>query len=357
VLPIEFLVQENLESASSLATDRYFLNGFQKPARARVGVLRVYTARGEAVSAGRYHPLIAGTGPVAVWRRLSGGRTVPFGDGFVGFSLLLPHRSALVSPEPFHLAPYQVPNRCVRGLLAALRALGLDAFYPGRDLVTVNRRTLAMVSFETDERGALLFEGVLAVERDFAVLSDRLARGGIEDPIGSLGFDDRAVTCLVRETGRRFTAREIAECLQRGYAEQFGVDVVERSLSPLEGQAIEAIAAREFHAHWVSGRLPGPELDRSATSPIALGIFEVRFAVEQERFLREVRFLGDFIANSAGIEELERSLKLCPLDWEAIALVVDQVYNRPENYLLGIGRLRTIPDTLLNGIERRATTG
>jgi len=350
VLPIEFLFQENVEPARSLATDRYLLNAFQKATRPRAAVLRAYTARGDFLSAGRYHRIVPGPSPPSIWRRPSGGRTLPFGDGFLGFSLLLPHRSALVSEDPFHLSPYQVPNRYARGVLTALRGFGIDAFYPGRDFVTVHRKPIAMVTFESDGRGALLFEGILALERDFSILADFLA---IADPGGSLAGEclDRAgVTSLASETREPRAARDVAAALLRGFAEQFGVETEARELSPLEVQAIDAIESREFREGWLAERCSGDDLRLVAATPVPLGVFEVRFALEQERFLREVRFYGDFIANSPGVEELERELRLCPADWQSVALVADKVYNRPANYVLGIGKLRTIPDTIVKAL-------
>ena len=350
MLPIEFLYQENVDPTRSLATDRYFLNAFQKAARARMAVLRAYTMRGGTISAGRYHRIGGAGGGGAVWRRLSGGRAIPFGEGFLGFSLLLPHRSALVSEDPFHLSPYQVPNRYARGVLTALRALGVDAFYPGRDFLTVNRKILGMVTFETDERGGLVFEGFLSLGRDFAEIERLRAEADPEGHLAGERLEADAVTRLDAETRRRNEPRAVAEALCAGFVRQFGVEAQARELSPLEEQAIDAIAAREFRDGWLRSRDFGPELERSGVTPVPLGVFEVHLALEQERFLREVRLLGDFIANSAGIEALERDLRLCPADWQAIAVVADLVFNRPENYILGIGKLRTIPDTIVKAL-------
>src|SRR5205823_1989105 len=151
--------------------------------RARVGadasalaagalVMRVYEFAGDVLSLGRYHLLPPGRPGtrVRLHRRHSGGRATVFGDGFVGLALTLPHRSALVSAEPLALAPDQVMNRCVRGILEGLKAAGVAAFYPGRDLITVDRRPLGLVTFEVSPTGVRLFVGVLAHRRDFGLL-------------------------------------------------------------------------------------------------------------------------------------------------------------------------------------------
>jgi hypothetical protein len=173
------------------------------------------------------------------------------------------------------------------------------------------------------------------------------------DPEGHLGgerLDPALMTSLGAETGRRHVGRELAEALRNGFARQFGVESSPRELSPLEEQAIAAIEAREFQDGWIRAREVDVELDLAAATPVPLGVFEVRLALEQQRFVREIRLSGDFIANSPSVEALERELKLCPADWRSIAMVADQIFNRPENYILGIGKLRTIPDTIVKAL-------
>jgi lipoate-protein ligase A len=354
VATIDFLFQEQVAATRGSATDRYFLNSFHRAARPpRSSVLRAYTAAGDVVSVGRFHP-VADPGSalerLEVRRRLSGGRALAFGDGFLGFSLCLPHRSALVADEPFALSPTQVPNRYARGVLSGLRGLGVEAFYLGRDFITVHRKVVGMVSFETDDRGALLFEGILALDRDFSLTGPFLARG---DPRGLLKGEPLppdAVTCLATEMKRRTSPKEIADALRTGFADHFRLETHPRDLAPLEEQAIAGIESREFGDGWLRCRGPRDDLPLRGSAAVPLGVFEVRLALEQERFVREVQLSGDFIANSSAVETLERELKLCPTDWRALAMVTDQVFQRPENFILGIGKLRTIPDTILKAL-------
>jgi len=97
----------------------------------------------------------------------------------VQFSLVLPHRSAFFSDDPYNLAPFQVLNRLRARSPARHQGRGIDVFYPGRDLLTVRQQPLGWVSFTTEDNGALLCEGGLAVSRDFSLLPsllDRLTR-------------------------------------------------------------------------------------------------------------------------------------------------------------------------------------
>jgi len=352
---IDFVSQRTVKPAQSLATDRHFMHSMRRGSRNRNAVLRVYTlGSGDIVSLGRYHlaPPVDGAGRVAVYRRISGGRAVPFGDGFVGVSLVLPHRSTFYSEDPYFLAPYQVMNRYVRGLLEAFKLVNITAFYPGRDFITVDRRVLGLVSFETDESGALVFEAILANTRDFSLLPSLMSE---IDPGGLVKVETMpptAVTSLSRELHTDLTFDDVAEMVCRGFAKQFSATIEAHALSPLETRAIAAIASREFASDaWLRQRQRRGDLDRHAALWIQLGSFEAYYSVEQERFLKEIMFSGDFLANSASIDQLERELRLCPIDWRAVDAVANEIYAKADNYILGIGRLRTIADMILRGAQ------
>jgi len=351
---LDFLVQPHSDPCVSLAQDAHFLHVVTRPSRTRMGVLRVYDFAGDVLSLGRYHlaPDPSAPAPVRMHRRFSGGRAVPFGDGFVGLALFLPHRSALYGNDQLALAPYQVPNRYVRGVLEACRLAGLEVFYPGRDFITANRRVLGMVSFEVQRSGAMLFEAVLAVRREFSLLPRLLEQA---DPAGVIKAEmlmPHDTTSLERELHTSLTTEEIAHLLRRGYEKQFNSALEPHALSPLEERAINATARHEFHDdRWLRQRQLRPELDRHAWTRVQLGMFEAYFGLEQDRFLRDVVFAGDFIANSPAIQQLEHELRLCPAEWRAIDAVVSDVFAQRENYILGIGHVRTITDTICKGIE------
>ena len=153
--------------------------------RETLPVLLIYSSVGRAVSIGRYHLY---RGPVErdginVMRRLTGGRVVGAGQGWLGLVLILPTRTALLKEDDARLKPDQIMNRYARGLLSAMRALGIDCFYPGRDAITFERREIAMCTFETNAAGAMLFEAAVAHNRGMEELVHDLER---IDPDGAL---------------------------------------------------------------------------------------------------------------------------------------------------------------------------
>ncbi len=337
---LECIVQTGVAPSASLAIDRALLSAVRDGARRGRGVLRVWTAAGRLVALGRYHCAQepAAAGGVACCRRLSGGRAVPFGEGFLGVTLALPHRSALVADDPFALAPEQVLNRCVRGLLEACRVAGLAPYYGGRDLVTVDGRVLALVSFEVDARGAALFEAVVAAAEDVAVLPARL---DAVDPTGVVPctlWTPEDATSLGRLLGQAPGPAELAALLTEGYR-RLGVDVV-----AADAPAVEAAS----DAAWVASRRRRPDLDRRATRRGQLGIVESQAAVV-DGTIREALVTGDFLASSPAVARLEAGLRGRPATADAVHAAVRDAFAPPESFVLGVAPA-AIAETILAGL-------
>ena len=345
---VRFFRQENLAPTLSLATDRFFL---RTASRAEEAVLRVYSLPDDVLLIGRYHELgkLPDSGRVTVTRRLTGGRVVPAGQGFVQFSLILPHRSAFFSDDPYNLAPFQVLNRYARPLVQGLKAGGVEVFYPGRDLFTVRQRPLGWISFTTEEDGALLCEGGVAVSRDFSLLPQLLDRA---DPQGTLPgqfFAPGQVTSLEQVGGKTVAFAQVATLLRYGFAQQPMLDLADQDLSEAEQAAIFDLAESRPAGEWLYSWPLRPELPFQATSATQLGVLQIRFALTAEKTLAAVQFGGDLIANPAAIRALQQELRGCPLEREALWRVVNQTFLQPQNYLLGIGPLPAVLDTLLKG--------
>jgi hypothetical protein len=244
-----------------------------------------------------------------------------------------------------------VMNRYVRGILEACRLANVPAFYPGRDFVTVDRRILALVSFEVDRDGALLFEAIIANRRDFSVLPELLDRVDRSGVVKADILTADSTTCLAEVLGTPLTTEEVAGFLRRGFESQFGLTVEPHTLTTLEEQAMEATVTHELHGdRWLQQRQMRPDLDRHACTRIQLGLFEASFSLEQERFIKDIIFAGDFIANSPAIERLERDLRLCPAEWRAIDAAAAEIFAQPENFILGIGPMRTIAETITKAL-------
>lgn len=306
-------------------------------------VLVLYATGGCSVSIGRYH-LYGGApdhdGIVAI-RRLTGGRAVGAGDGWMGLALVLPGWGALLPKRDANLNPEQVMNRYARGLLAGLRALGLECFYPGRDAITVERREVAMCTFESDNSGALLFEASIAVSRGMEEFGRDLDRLDPAGTVPSVVHSRETSSTLERELRREIGLAELAEAIVRGYREMLG-EVSERELSDDEirhavesGKALQSI-------HWLRRVADASEYNRSGRMTAQLGQVEARLGVSADNRIERVLLSGDLIGNSRGIALFEATLEGQTHDLIAVSNSVRRVFSADHNFILGLGELSNL---------------
>ena len=338
MLSLEVFAQRDLDPAVSQALDRDLIDAAScAPHRARLSVCQL---AGEVLSLGRYHlaPAADPRGGISLHRRLGGGRVVPLGAGFAAVALFLPHRSALVGDDSLALRPEQVLGRCVRALLGALRRLGIDAFYPGRDRVTVAGRMLGVVSLETDARGATAFEAVLAMRDHWTRLAELVASADPDGIVVAELVTPDQVTSLAAH-GVTADIEQLAAAFADALHEQFG-------LQPTSAPAL--VSPRDAPARtaaWIAARRRRVALDRHAVEWGQLGVFDVYLAVRGGQ-IEDVLLAGDFIADSPSIERLEQRLRGCRFERGAIAAIVDEVYADPRSFLLGIGPLANVVDAI-----------
>jgi lipoate-protein ligase A len=306
-------------------------------------VLVLYATTGPAVSLGRYH--LYGGAPehdgIGAMRRLTGGRAVGAGDGWLGLALVLPRWGALMPRRDADLKPEQVINRYARGLLAGLRALGLECFYPGRDAITIDRREVAMCTFETDNSGALLFEASIAVNRGMEDLNRDLDRLDPEGTVPSVVHSRETSSTLERELRREIGLAELADAIVRGYRAALG-EVRERELAPEEirhaiegGKALQSI-------HWLRRVADPSEYNRSGRITAQLGQIEARLRVSADNRIERVMLSGDLIGNSLGIAVFEAALEGQNHDLIAVSNAVARVFSTEPNFILGLGELSNL---------------
>lgn len=331
----------NVEPSTQLARER----GLLAAAARGESHLHVSTLEpAESVALGAFHRRPEGASDVAVWGRHTGGRALPTGSGFVLVTLALPHRSALTSDDRRALAPEQVMNRCVRGVLHALRGAGVDVSYPGLDLITHERRAIGALTFvEIGE--PTLFQAVLAAERtlaDGALLLDRIDPEGVV-PMAMIPPTD--ATSLAETLGPRGSA-EIApdgvlRRLAAGYAETFG-------LQPrlLDQTAAEALT----DAPSAAAEPPSPSPEATGARAVGLlGTVEAWTTVNADRIDRIV-LAGDFVSPPDLPHRLSDALHGLPPRADEIERGVRGFLDRDRHYLLGLR-----PADLIDLLHRSAT--
>ena len=344
-MQVRLLTQFDTTPAQSVATDRYFLHTVVET---RLPILRVYTYLDDVLLLGRYHTAgaLSHNSGLTIARRLTGGRAFPSGNGFVQFSLIVPQRSFLFSADPHHIAPFQVLNRYVRGVLHGLKTGGIEVFYPGQDFLTVQRLPVGWHSFVTADSGAVLYEGCVFVQRDMSLLPHLLDRADPQGTIPCQLFMPDQVHNLDKVLGRSLAPDQVAHLLRNGFTQQFGLESLDQDLNQNERAAI---LGKQEQADLVpNGRPLRADLPYAATRHTPLGELQVRFSLTPERTIEAVRFSGDFIANPAGMQTLERNLTGCPLEKAALWQVIDRTFLEPEHYLIGAGKLDDLPGVMIS---------
>ncbi len=282
--------------------------------------------RPDAVAAGRDRPLI---------RRLTGGRAAAYGDGLVSVSLVLPDPSALLAAERIPVS--KVLNRYVRGILAGLEALGVEALYYGTDFIAVNRRHGGTLTAEVSRDGTVLMQAILAIEVP-ALLPHTLLAGAAPQ-----ATREPPPTTLAEAVGRPVMMPEVIEALMTGFSRKFGVTFEPGGLS-VPGPA-----------GWPGDKAaaPLPDLNlalpphASRPCPIAGGFLQAHVAIDDDR-IQVVRFTGELVADSPAIEELEQRLAGRPIERAAIEAEVGVIFNDPRHVLMGVKSLRIFADAVLN---------
>jgi lipoate-protein ligase A len=303
-------------------------------------ILLIYSMRGRMISLGRYHLY---SGPIerdglSACRRFTGGRVVGSGEGWLGVALILPSRTALLPDRDIKLKPDQVMNRYVRGILAGLRNLGLECFYPGRDAITFERREIAMCTFDVDASGAMLFEASLAVNRGMEEVVHDLERF---DPAGQLScamYGPDAATKLVREIDRDISFTEVAHAIARGYSDLLGGGD-SRELSAVENAQANRRGAALEQRGWLNFAAEGALTSRLTAQ---LGTIEARVKPSADSTVESLALAGDFIANSSGIGEFQSEMRGRRLDLASVSAAVMKVFGHGDNFILGIGDLSNL---------------
>ena len=306
--------------AATAATGRAFVRLWRRPE--------------PALSAGRFHRI--GDVGGRLTRRLSGGRVVPVGPGILAITLAIPSLDWLAPGGP-SLKPEQVLNRALRPTLSWLRRLGLDAFYGGRDLVTVGGRPVALASFTTFADGAAIVEQMVAVSTPFSSVTELMDRF---DPAGVAMIDGKAFadSTTIASSGVDVEPERLPAGLDRAIAEELVAGVSVGAPADVAGATLaDATAFAAFQGE----RGPAAAGTASAVGVTMLGAVEATARLETGH-VHDLLLCGDVLAPFATLDGIAAACEGVPVAEPAIANAIRSAMSAPGAYVLGARDLAAI---------------
>jgi len=300
-----------------------------------VGWWRLWHRPQPGLAAGRFHRLPA---DARVARRLSGGRIVPVGPGVLCATLAI-SRSAMLDRRGGELRPDQVLNRALRPVLALVRELGADAFYPGRDLVTVGGRAILYASFTVASDGVLLIEQLVSLRTPFSSLAALLSEA---DPLGVAAVD--------RDT---FSSSIALADLMEPPPEESWPDHLVRHAGGAWGAHVEVSAelerilsaatppSDEAYRSFARERGPRPIGHASAIAIAMLGVLEVSASLV-DGVMSETQISGDVIAPFETLETVASACDGLPPGDGEIPSRIQNALAADGGFALGMGDLAAL---------------
>lgn len=350
--PLLVITETEVTPAECLASVAYLMEAMHKGRTQGAPLLKISRPTGQAVVLGRFQRASSAlqleaceTQGLVRLRRLSGGSTSMLGDGRLHVALVLPSRG-----NPLECEPRQFLQRYGAGVIRALSQLGLKARYHGKDLVSIEDRPVGIMSFELAPDGTALLEVILGLAAPWHPEASLMA-------YPSRSKEESAATRLSH------LAEEMPEAdltgldghLIEAFAELLEAAPEPKELSPLERTRVSSL----MHRVELTEESPDkkPTYLKAWDSRLveeAIGFVEASVRLTQGRFLRDVWIHGDFMADSGGVEDLQEKLKMVPVKRRAVALVIDDVLGAPDHVIMGIRRLGSILEAILDA-SRRAT--
>jgi hypothetical protein len=263
--------------------------------------------------------------PIA--RRLTGGCALRVGAGAIVALLALP-RSVELRPTGWWPLPLaKVLNRCVRPFMGALNRLGARVFYPGRDRLSHERRTVAILGFHAEPDGAIVFELIIAAA------PNSLSLAAAADRLELVGESSRALCADLGWTGLRLS--DYATAVGKEYSERMGWSV-ELQSDPWPARPLPPTAVLVEDEAWVQGQGWGEG---------QLGELWAGIQIRSGRLARAA-VRGAFLGLPEALQRLERALVGSTLTLQELRAVLAPALRPGPAALFGLGDGRGLVDAL-----------
>jgi hypothetical protein len=275
-------------------------------------------------------------------RRHTGGAALFAAPGVVYVALALSHASALMA-----CPPGKILNRNVRGLLAGIRGLGVQAHYFGRDFVSAAAEPFAYVAWSERADGRVLLEFFVSLETVFALPAELDGYPERREP----ALRGKSPTTL-RAKGATSTAVGLLNAIADGYEKAHGVmferaPALDDELKPNAG----AVAAMQ-----VSMDVERP-LRWSAPREDAIGFVSAGVEVATDDRLCALEVCGDFFQHAACPQQLTARLLGSEATAETVGAALDAVYGARPGLIEGVRSLNTLRDAIMEAVTQAQADG
>ena len=244
---------------------------------------------------------------VTLARRSTGGGAVYHDLGNLNFSFVMPR------------GHYDM-TRQLNVILAALRALGVNAEFTGRNDLTVDGRKFSGNAYQLTRRVGL-HHGTLLVDSDMSVLPrylnvdpEKLKNKGVKS------VASRVVN--LREAAPSLTVEKMYAPLEEAFLAEYGGGCVTREGSLPDDDLYRELFARYGSREWLLGR--SPQCEGTLRRRFAWGGVQLCFDIE-DAAVKDLRVFSDAMDGEL-IQAAERCLDGRAFDWDALAEALEHEF-------------------------------
>jgi lipoate-protein ligase A len=345
-------VETDLSPAESIGATHYLLEAVSRGRTNGASWLLLSRPAGRALTLGRFQDERSAVNfetakkqELEIVRRVSGGTACLLSAKQLHFALCVPLKEG-----PLDCEPRQFLQKYGTVVVKSLSALGLHARYFGRDLISLKDNPVALLSFEITRSGVGLLEAVIGVEASVLPAPEL---SGYSNTVRETPSTE-SYTCLTEEL-ENISAHDLIEKIRASAPQKLELSATDRTLTPLEKERARSLLRKVCVKEPQIANVPSYlRRWRSRTVEESIGFVEATVGVTQGRFLKDVNIHGDFMADSPGIEDLEQKLRMTPIKRRQVALIIDDVLGSPEHVILGIRRLGSILEAIMDAAKKGA---
>ncbi|MBN2722452.1 MAG: lipoate--protein ligase family protein [Deltaproteobacteria bacterium] len=349
---INFLKEPETTLAEALAGELHLFTTFERGNSEFHPTLIINTISEPAILLGRYQNE-ASTLKEEAWkypvlRRLSGGQAVFMDKGSVFITFILPEYSKYLKAQTIRSVP-KILNDI---MLSAFRTEGLSLSLAAADVLTKRGYEVGGVGFEITEKTAVC-ECWLGMNSSLKLPEGTNAYPALSDE--AFTRKPIAITEILDDSTFPQWDQTMAEIISLKMRwERY--KVVESTWKWLDRERIAGLKSRVTIDKPTS---ENSELTFSRLIEDYIGFVQAAVSTTEGRMFQEVKIFGDFLADSAGIALLEEKLRWSPVKKRPIALIIDDILGNQGHVILGLKRLGTILEAIMDasGKEETETEG